>query len=148
MPAGRPSTYSEEKTDEICNRLMAGESLTSICRDDAMPGQKTVFEWLASHPVFAQKYARAREIQYDVLAESIIDIADASPDTFIRTEGRGENQREIVCVDGAAVAHQRNRIDARKWWVSKVAAKKYGDKVQAELSGNVTLTASPLDEAL
>jgi len=34
-----------------------------------------------------------------------------------------------------AVARSRLRIDARKWLASKLAPKKYGDKIDATLSG-------------
>lgn len=137
MTIGRPHGYSESIADAICSRLMAGESLTAICRDEGLPAYRTVFDWISDIPEFAHKYARAREIQHDALAESVIDIADADPATFIREQGKGDDKREIICVDGAAVAHQKNRIEARKWWVSKVAAKKYGDRVHTEHSGAI-----------
>jgi len=44
-----------------------------------------------------------------------------------------------------AVARSRLRIDARKWLASKLAPKKYGDKVAAELSGP---DGGPIREAL
>ena len=36
---------------------------------------------------------------------------------------------------GDAVDRTRLQIDARKWYASKLAPKKYGDKVQQEVSG-------------
>jgi hypothetical protein len=44
-----------------------------------------------------------------------------------------------------AVAKSRLRIDARKWLASKLAPKKYGDKVAAELWGP---NVGPIREAL
>ncbi len=40
---GRPSDYSPELAVLICARIGEGESLRSICRDDAMPALSTVF---------------------------------------------------------------------------------------------------------
>ena len=40
-----------------------------------------------------------------------------------------------VVFDATAVARNKLRVDARRWLASKMAPKKYGDKVQAELTG-------------
>ena len=37
--------------------------------------------------------------------------------------------------DAAEVAKAKLRIDARKWYVTKVAPRKYGDKITNELVG-------------
>ena len=66
MPAGRPSSYAPELIDEICGRLIEGESLRKICGEDRMPGLRTVFDWLEKHEEFRTKYARAREIQAEL----------------------------------------------------------------------------------
>ena len=100
-----------------------------------MPDKSTVFRWLENDPKFRDQYARAREQQADHYAEEVVDIADEDPATVFSTEGRGENAADIERVDGAAVAHQRLRVDARKWYASKLAPKKYGDRTLAELTG-------------
>lgn len=82
---------------------------------------------------FAAQYARARELQADVLAEEIIDIADEDPAVRLETQRNGG---ETMVIDSAAVAHQRLRVDARKWFASKVAPKRYGDKLDVEHSGH------------
>ena len=35
LKRGRPSDYSEEVADQICKRLMKGETLTKICSETA-----------------------------------------------------------------------------------------------------------------
>lgn len=106
---GRPSLYSEELADEICNRLAEGNTLTSICKLDGMPHIATVMRWALDeeHP-FCEKYASARERQADTMAQQIVDIAD-----------------EIG--DPQAL---RLRVDARKWLASKMAPKRYGEKIE------------------
>ena len=54
---GRPSHYSPELAVLICARMGEGESLRSICRDDAMPALSTVFRWLAGDREFQEQYA-------------------------------------------------------------------------------------------
>lgn len=97
-----------------------------------MPGQTTVYRWLKDNEEFRKKYARAREEQADHYAEEIVAIADEDPATAIQRQRGGE---ETIVIDGAAVAHQRLRVDARKWFASKVAPKKYGDRLDLEHTG-------------
>lgn len=123
--AGRPSLYSEELTDIICERLVLGESLNKICKDADMPSLSIVFKWLGEKPEFLEKYNIAKEAQADTLADQIMDISDEMP-LMNPTTG---------AVDSGAVQHQRLRVDARKWIAAKLKPKKYGDKVQTEVTG-------------
>ena len=59
-------------------------------------------------------YARARVERADLLAEEILEIADTP------------------CTNQVEVAQQRNRLDTRKWLASKLAPKKYGDRLQVD----------------
>lgn len=126
---GRPSDYSDAKALEICRRLSEGESLRSICRDETMPDKTTVLRWLSLHADFRTQYAHAREMQTEFWAEEILDIADdGSNDTYVDEKG---NER----VDHDVVNRSKLRVDTRKWLMSKLAPKKYGDKI--ELGGSV-----------
>ena len=55
---GRPTTYNEEIASLICARMADGESLRSICRDDAMPALSTVFLWVSKHSEFSEQYKK------------------------------------------------------------------------------------------
>lgn len=112
---GRPSSYSEEIAEQICERLMEGRSLRSICDDDDMPDRTTVIRWQVARPEFAAKCARARELQADLMDDMILDTA-------------------ARCTVETAQA-DRVKISAYQWRASKLAPKKYGDKVQQEVSG-------------
>lgn len=125
---GRPSIYSTALAAQICSRIAEGESLRSICRDDAMPSIAVVFEWLAQKPDFAEQYTRAREEQADVHADAIVAIADETPDVE-EVRDRDGNIVDLK-LHSAYVQWQKNRIDARKWVASKLKPKKYGDRVQ------------------
>ena len=111
---GRPSDYKPEIADIICDRLLEGESLRQICAGDAMPNRSTVLRWLGAHDDFAAKYARAREAQADLMDDLILTVADA-------------------CTSETAQA-DRVKIAAYQWRASKLAPKKYGDKL--ELNNN------------
>jgi len=124
---GRPSKYSQDLADEICNRLAGGESLRSICRDDGMPAQQTVYVWLNRDKAFQDQYARAREEQAETHADEIVAIADETP--MIKEIRDKEGNVIDITLDSSYIAWQRQRIDARKWNASKQRPKKYGDRV-------------------
>ena len=96
--------------------------------------------WLdGRHAEFTEQYARAREAQADNMAEEILSIADEEC-TMVRADKHGSKDDDgsgntEVLFDATAVARNRLRVDARKWLASKMAPKKYGDKIQAEHSG-------------
>ena len=133
MSAGRPSSFTQEIADAICHGLMEGRSLRSICTDDGMPTRATVFNWLHGNSAFFDQYARAREVQAEIWADEINDIADDSTNDYVtRTKRDGSEYEEF---NAEAVMRARLRVDSRKWLLSKLLPKKYGDKVQAEVSG-------------
>lgn len=118
----RPSSFTQEIADTICLGLAEGVSLRVICAKDGMPDKATVFRWLAGNEAFRDQYARAREAQADFLAEEILQIADdGQNDTYLTDNG--------LAVNHDAIARSRLRVDARKWLASKMAPKKYGDKL-------------------
>lgn len=132
MPAGRPSDYSQEIVDAICERLGTGESLRAICNDDGMPNKATVFRWLAQHAEFRDQYARAREVQADSLFDEILVIAD-TPMAGEKTKTFPDGTVEKT--SGDMIEHRRLQVDARKWMASKLLPKKYGEKVTQEVTG-------------
>ncbi|AYH33237.1 ubiquitin carboxyl-hydrolase [Pectobacterium parmentieri] len=128
---GRPSDYMPEVAEDICKLLMQGESLRAICKRQGMPHIATVMAWLHRHEEFNEQYARAREIQAEILAEDVMNIADSAIE------------------DGAAVAKAKLQVDARKWYTAKVAPRRYGDRIQHEQKITITdLTDDELDRRL
>ena len=112
----------------ICELIAEGRSLRSICRDSGMPSVSTVMRWLAEFPDMREQYARARELQADAFAEEILEIADdATNDWMVRQSESGGAPAAMVNHDH--ISRSRLRVDARKWLMSKMAPKKYGDKV-------------------
>jgi transposase-like protein len=127
----RPTDYSQEMADRICESLSEGMSLREICRSEEMPNKATVFRWLNAHKEFSDQYARAREEQAETLADEIVAIVDsaASPLMVDGLPLNGPDGKPILVADTAAVAHARLKMDARKWVASKLKPKKYGEKL-------------------
>jgi hypothetical protein len=143
---GRPSDYTPEIALTICDRLSDGESLRSICRDEAMPLKITVLKWLAARPEFVTQYARAREDQADTYADEITEIADDGKRDYVK------DADGVAIVDHDHIARSRLRVDARKWIAAKLKPRKYGERLNTEHTGldggPIIIKAEPLDDAL
>src|SRR4051794_36249518 len=88
MITGRPSKYTEERAEQICSRIVEGESLRSICSAADMPDKATVFRWLARHPDFCDQYRAAKWCLMEIMVEEIMAIADdSSRDTLFTRDG-------------------------------------------------------------
>lgn len=129
----RPSDYTLEIAMTICERLVEGESLRAICREDAMPGLSTVFRWLESHEPFREQYARAREMQAEGFADELTEIADDARNDWMERALKGGETEKVI--DSEHITRSRLRVDTRKWIASKLLPKKYGDKLETTHQG-------------
>ena len=139
---GRPTTYNEEIASLICGRMANGESLRSICRDDAMPALSTVFLWVSKHPDFSEQYKLAMASRADAMFEEMFDIADDGQNDWMEIQDK-EGDNAGWRFNGEHVQRSRLRIDTRKWALSKMLPKKYGDKADGNL-GDENNDASPV----
>lgn len=127
---GRPTIYSPEFAARICAELACGKSLRTVCKADDMPSIVTVCRWLAKddHEDFRKQYARAREIQADILADETLDIADDGSNDWMEV-----HDKDGISIgwklNGEHVQRSRLRVDVRKWAASKLKPKKYGDRL-------------------
>ena len=123
---GRPTDYSVELADTICERIADGESLRAICSEDDMPNKATVFRWLANDNKFSDQYAKARETQADSLFDEILTIADEREnDVIVKEDGTELTQHDVI-------QRARLRVDARKWMAGKLRPKVYGEKLDID----------------
>lgn len=112
---GRPPNYSAALAQTICWRISCGESLRHVCTDDAMPHAATVLRWAAEREDFREQYARACEARAHLLADEILELADAA--------GMEDPQA------------QKLKVDARKWVASKLLPRVYGDRIATQQLG-------------
>ena len=101
--------YTPALAETVCKRIAEGESLRAICRDSGMPTEGAVRAWARDNrDGFGSRYRLARELQFEFWADQIVEIADASE--------ADPRDRQV-------------RIDVRKWLLSKLAARRYGDRL-------------------
>lgn len=125
---GRPSLKTPELLEEFCRRVAQGRSVASVCKDDDMPEDRSIWRWLSQDEAFSRDYARAIQSRAMHHADGILDLEERLL--------RGE-----IPPDVARVA-----LDARKWTASRLLPKVYGDKQIVE--ANVTHTHTLHLEAL
>lgn len=134
---GRPTTYTEAMGEKICDLLMEGLSLNSICRLEGMPAKSTVLKW-AHNPdrfreedrpalrAFGNQYRIARDLQVEGEIDNLQDIADDARNDYM----------EIMDHNGECVGYRENgefinrsklRTHVRQWYAMKMKPKKYGE---------------------
>lgn len=147
MAGGRPSDYNQDIARAICLRLAEGESLRSVCRDDAMPPKGTVLRWIGIHAEFRDQYAQAKVDGAEALAEEMFEIADDATNDYmvdIELDEDGKEKAAGYRLMGENIQRSKLRIDTRKWYLSKIMPKKYGDKLELNNVGLPTVIIKDL----
>ena len=129
----RHSSFTQEIANTICERLSEGEPMASICRDKAMPGVTTVWEWTKSDETFSESIARARDAGFDAIATRARETA----------RGRGDSTDDVP--------RDKLIIETDLKLLSKWDPRRYGDKTTTEQTGAgggplVILTGVPRTE--
>ena len=137
MPAGRPSDYSTATAAVICARISEGQSLREIERADDMPSMTTIFRWLGKHEDFREQYAQAKVAQAEKMAEEILDIADDGLNDWMTRKNSDGDDYEVP--NHEHINRSRLRVDSRKWLLSKLLPKKYGEKQEIAHTGDIAV---------
>src|SRR5579859_4561584 len=97
---GRPTDYSAELADLVCQRLLEEGTLLEACeKHPELPHMTTVYRWLQVHEEFRFKYSRAREDVMEMWSDEIVRISN---DSMLEPNDR------------------RVKIDTKKWIMSKI----------------------------
>lgn len=114
---------SPEQFDAIIAAVRAGKPVRkAIATADV--SAYAFYARLDADPASAERYARAKEAQLEALADEMVAIADDSTgDTYEDGDGG-------IRIAPDVVQRARLRVDTRKWLLSKLAPKRYGDKVE------------------
>ena len=128
--------YSEQCGNDICELVANGVSIQEICKSDTFPCEATVYGWGSTYPDFFLKLQLARQRCADLLIAEAMEIADDSKGD-IKTDEKGR-----TVIDWENVNRSKLRVETRKWYASKLAPKRYGDKL--ELSGEIALNTAEL----
>jgi hypothetical protein len=141
---GRPSKYTPEIAQEMCNLLSDGIPLREICRKEGFPAWQTVYDWMcrddeavaAGRGVgLSRAIARAREVGYDALAEECLTIANTPHIGVKEVTSVDHKGNETVALSREdMLGHRKLQIETRLKLLAKWDPKRFGEKVQ--LSGD------------
>ena len=125
---GRPSKYTKEIAQQICELLAEGVPLRQICRMEHMPEWRTVYDFMYRDDALGSEgvglsaaIARAREIGQDAIAEQIWLDVNQEPERIL-SEGGGR-------VDPGYVQWQKAKAEIGLKLLAKWNPKRYGDRV-------------------
>lgn len=112
----KSTPLTEEKVMRIIARIPEESSLKRILKSEEV-SSTAFFSYLSVHPNADACYSRSQLARAELHADEIVDIADTETDP----------QRA------------RNRIDARKWYASKIKPSMYGDRIDLNINQTVDI---------
>jgi hypothetical protein len=119
---GRPTLYTPELADEICEAVASSE--LGLChlvdKNPHWPHRANIFIWMRKYPDFRNKYTKAKEDQVEVSVEHMQEIMN-EPHKYKDLE---------TGLEKIDVPMLRLKMDAIRWQAGKLKRKKYGDEKQ------------------
>jgi hypothetical protein len=103
------STYTPAVGVLICERIAEGASLIAICAEPGMPRASKVYNWLKANPAFEDMYVEARHRQADTFCDEVREVG-------------------LAATPGTVWA-DRLRFDTLRWLTTRLAPKKYCEKI-------------------
>lgn len=89
-----------------------------------MPAVNTIMGWVFRHPEFMEQYRIAREMQAEILADELLEIADNGDNDWMRRHGNSPGYR----LNGEAIQRSSLRINTRQWVAARLLPKRWGDR--------------------
>ena len=127
-----------EDFNYIILEIERGKSLRSSLK--GLMSSNTFYQIIESNWVYKLQYVRACEDRADKIFDDIILIADDNEnDTFIDDKGIERTNVDVI---------QRSKlmVDARKWVLSKLNPKKYGDNLNINQKSEISFPKIDMNE--
>ena len=133
-PAGGLGIYSDGLAAALCERMCNGEAPTEICKDPKMPSFPTIMKWRFSedpkYDSFKVMYDEAQKIMWFYHADQMLAVSDDSRNDYIDRYNKFTEETERV-LDPENVQRSRLRVETRKFLLSKMLPKIFGEKMEA-----------------
>jgi hypothetical protein len=142
-PAWTPNEKSIKAQDQIVEWISNGKTLREFCRQEDAPAWPTVYDWLQKDPEFSKRFARARELGADSIAQECFDIADNSKNDWIDRENKDGSTSRVI--DTEHIQRSKLRIETRIKLLAKWNPKLYGEKIDVTTEGK---TINPMEALL
>jgi hypothetical protein len=120
---GKAIDWTPELIERLCGEISCGRSITDVANEKWCPSEPSIYRRMATDSDFAAKVTVARSAQQDFMADQCVEMADnATPEDW-----------QVV----------KLRIWARQWRAAKLAPKKYGERVEQHMTGELTINVLP-----
>lgn len=141
-PRGRPTKRTNELVDEICERVANGTPLRVICREEGKPTWSTVYQWISQDKEFSTRFAQARELGTDAIAEDLMSELYAEPERILSEGGNRIDQGYVSLV--------KARADIKLKLLAKWNPKRYGDRqiLAGDKEAPLEIVHSALDDVI
>lgn len=150
---GRPTDYSPEVAELICELIIKGYSVRKIGDVDTMPCEDTIYTWLAKYPEFSEKYDEAVKHRTNKYMEECVDLSDNMPDgiMFLGLDGRLFERSEVLMLtpkerveaglqpiglSTELINKRKLQIETRLKAAARMHPRKYGEKRETILTGD------------
>lgn len=114
-----PPVAADPQVAQVIARVLDGMQLRDAVREAGLSMQLFHYR-LGRDKAAAIAYGRAQEFRADLLADELIAIADSDTDP----------------------AKVRNQLTARQWLASKLNARRYGDRIDLNVTQSVDVSAT------
>ena len=124
---------SPELIEAILDHILYGKmSLVKACQKENL-SDGLFHMWMKNDAALQEKYTHICEIRWLSLADEIFDVADDNSNDDVYTDdGKRAANNEWL-------SRSRLRVDTRKWFLSKVLPKIFGDKIEVDNKGELGL---------
>lgn len=123
-----------EQFEQVCQLIETTTLSLQGCMFQVDPKmhREQFYRFLRDSQSARDRYARSKDMQLDIIADEMLDIADdGSNDLMTIVKGNVEYETE----NKETARRSALRIDTRKWLLSKLNPKKYGDRVDLTTNG-------------
>lgn len=126
MGKGRPTDYSDELAEAMCNHISMGINVLETCKLVGI-ARETFYRWLRENEDFNDMYVKSMPARADASIEKIDRIAD------------------LLEIGKISAADANVLIQTEKWKSSKYYPKMYGDRKQVDANHSGVVTHSIID---
>ena len=127
--------WDEETVEEVLSELAMDAETGSLKKilDDRGLDSGSFYSLMRRVPSVKDAYDEAREIQAEVMADQMLEIAKYG-ENDVYTDSKG-NKR----VDHDVIQRSKLRVDTIKWIMSKMHYQRFGDKIQQDVNAHIVV---------
>lgn len=125
---GRVRTYSNSFLQTICDRIANGETYMAMERKGEAPDWATFYRRMNQSSDLRSAYAAAQQARTARWAEELTEISDDGTNDYVIRIGR--NGKAYEALNDEHVRRSTLRVDTRKFLLSKLMPRVYGDRIE------------------